>query len=185
MIQDKNSHSDKSITIKGKNNRYQVKKHVFKDNDKKEKINNGEIIESNYNYDNQIFILNEYIANYSLTNINHKLLNAAISKKLSSYKQQDIMKKRHIPDIFITLNDILLLLQKSILKCNYCLKNVFIFYKNVREPSQWTLDRIDNDLGHNKDNVVISCLSCNLKRRTTNKDKFDFTKKMVIVKNDY
>ena len=29
----------------------------------------------------------------------------------------------------------------------------------------WTLDRIDNNIGHNRDNVVISCLACNLQKR--------------------
>ena len=28
---------------------------------------------------------------------------------------------------------------------------------------QWTLDRIDNNIGHSKENVVICCLKCNLK----------------------
>jgi hypothetical protein len=47
---------------------------------------------------------------------------------------------------------------------------------------QWTLDRIDNDIGHNKKNLVIACLECNLKRKRTNKDKFMFTKNMKITR---
>jgi hypothetical protein len=47
---------------------------------------------------------------------------------------------------------------------------------------QWTLDRIDNDIGHNKNNLVIACLECNLKRKRTNKDKFMFTKNMKIIR---
>jgi hypothetical protein len=50
----------------------------------------------------------------------------------------------------------------------------------VRENKQWTLDRIDNNLGHNEDNVVIACLECNLKRRRTNQSKFLFTKQLKI-----
>ena len=34
-------------------------------------------------------------------------------------------------------------------------------YDNVREKMQWTLDRIDNDQGHNKDNVVICYMLLN------------------------
>jgi hypothetical protein len=49
---------------------------------------------------------------------------------------------------------------------------------------QWSLDRVDNNIGHNSGNVVISCLECNLKRRRTNKDAFMFTKNMVIIKED-
>ena len=48
--------------------------------------------------------------------------------------------------------------------------------------NQWTLDRIDNERPHTKDNILISCLECNLKRRRMDKDKFEFTKKLNIVK---
>ena len=32
--------------------------------------------------------------------------------------------------------------------------------------------RIDNDLSHTDDNVIVACLKCNLQRRRQNKDKF-------------
>ena len=50
------------------------------------------------------------------------------------------------------------------------------------EPGMVFLDRINNDIGHNDSNVVIACLKCNLKRRTTDADKFKFTKQMKIIK---
>ena len=53
-------------------------------------------------------------------------------------------------------------------------EDMLLIYENVREPKQWTLDRIDNSIGHNTENVVISCLSCNLKRRTMDDKKFKF-----------
>ena len=34
----------------------------------------------------------------------------------------------------------------------------------INEPNQWTLDRLNNDIGHFNDNVVICCLTCNLKK---------------------
>ena len=64
----------------------------------------------------------------------------------------------------------------------YCKENCLIAYENVRENTQWTLDRINNDIGHSKDNVVICCLKCNLKRGTLNDEKFKFTKQMKIIK---
>ena len=55
-------------------------------------------------------------------------------------------------------------------------------YESIREKKQWTLDRLDNDQGHNRDNVVICCLTCNLKKGTKNDKKFKFTKQMRIIK---
>jgi len=69
------------------------------------------------------------------------------------------------------------------LKCHYCNEKTYILYDLVRETKQWTLDRINNDIGHNTDNVLISCLDCNLKRRRTSKDAFLFTKQLTIVKS--
>ena len=49
----------------------------------------------------------------------------------------------------------------------------------------WTLDRIDNNIGHNKDNVVISCLGCNLQKRRRGEEAFKFMKQMVITKKNF
>jgi hypothetical protein len=61
---------------------------------------------------------------------------------------------------------------------------MFLLYEIVRELKQWTLDRIDNNNGHNSDNVVICCLECNLKRRKMSQEKFIFQKNLIIVKHD-
>ena len=61
---------------------------------------------------------------------------------------------------------------------------MYLFYKQIRDKKQWTLDRIDNSVGHNSDNVIISCLECNLKRRTTEMDRFTFTKQLKIKKSN-
>ena len=70
----------------------------------------------------------------------------------------------------------------SKLKCYYCRCNCLLMYDNVREKKQWTLDRIDNGLGHHNDNTVICCLECNLKKGTMNDEKFKFTKQLKITK---
>ena len=49
---------------------------------------------------------------------------------------------------------------------------------------QWSLDRIDNNIGHNVGNLVIACLECNLKRRRRTDEKFLFTKQLNIVKRE-
>ena len=55
----------------------------------------------------------------------------------------------------------------------------------VRDPKQWSVDRINNCNGHNKDNIVLSCLDCNLKRRNKNKDSFLFTKQLKVVRDNF
>ena len=95
--------------------------------------------------------------------------------------QQD-KKKNRVQEEFITLDETIEKLVCSQLNCKYCNTKTRILYKNKRDPTQWTLDRIDNDRPHTKDNVLISCLECNLKRRRIDKDKFEFTKKLNIVK---
>ena len=52
----------------------------------------------------------------------------------------------------------------------------------MREPFQWTLDRIDNSLSHTNENTCVSCLKCNLQRRVMDADKFTFTKQLKISK---
>ena len=104
-----------------------------------------------------------------------------VERKLSGYKNQDV-KKRKLSDKLISYEECLEKLVISKLKCYYCKIDCLLTYENVREQSQWTLDRIDNSIGHEKDNVVICCLKCNLKRRTTDDEKFKFTKQMRIIK---
>ena len=70
----------------------------------------------------------------------------------------------------------------SKLKCYYCKKNCLIFYENKLEKQQWTLDRLNNDIGHEKNNVVICCYKCNVKRGRLDDNKFKFTKQLRVVK---
>jgi hypothetical protein len=107
-----------------------------------------------------------------------------IKKKLASYKCQDIEKG--ITDTpIIDLSATLQKLDDCSLKCFYCKKDVLLMYEFVREPQQWTLERIDNKYGHTKDNTVIACLSCNLRRRTMHYERYIETKQMArIVKID-
>jgi hypothetical protein len=142
-------------------------------------------------HETQINILNRIHSNLTKNNeeiFNDKCINIFINNlknKISSYKQQDILKKKLNYDKFINFENIIHLLHESQLKCCYCHKEIYILYKQVREMSQWTLDRIDNNTGHNFGNLVISCLKCNLKRRRINKNSFMLTKNMIIKRENY
>lgn len=128
-----------------------------------------------------ILMCNDFILNNNKDKYISKLT-SHIKTKLCSYKQQDILKKKLNENEFVSFEETIDLLKKCNLKCCYCSNEVYILYERVREMKQWSLDRINNDIGHNSDNLVISCLECNLKRRRTNKDAFMFTKNMIIVK---
>ena len=112
----------------------------------------------------------------------NSMLSTHIKTKISGYKQQDVFKKKFDESKLVKFEEVVDLLKKCEMKCHYCSEQVFILYERVREMKQWTLDRINNDIGHNSGNLVIACLECNLKRRRTNKDAFMFTKNMVIVR---
>ena len=129
-------------------------------------------------------ITNKEITNKEITNKERQMIVSHIKTKLSSYKQQDILKKKFLPEDFVSYNDVITLLSQSNMKCYYCSCETYLLYEIVREMKQWSLDRINNDIGHNKNNLVICCLECNLKRRRTNKDAFFFTKNLKIQKMD-
>jgi hypothetical protein len=114
-----------------------------------------------------------------------KMIISHIKTKLSSYKQQDILKKKFSESNFVSFSETINLLNDSNMLCYYCSCETYLLYEIVREMKQWSLDRINNDIGHNKNNLVICCLECNLKRRRTNKDAFFFTKNLKIVKQNH
>jgi len=126
----------------------------------------------------------ELINNKDTNNKEKQMIVTHIKTKLSSYKQQDILKKKFSSMDFVSYIDVLTLLNESNMKCYYCSCETYLLYEIVREMKQWSLDRINNDIGHNKNNLVICCLECNLKRRRTNKDAFFFTKNLKIKKMD-
>ncbi len=105
-----------------------------------------------------------------------------IMNKIHGYKSQDIEKHKYNPDLFVDYDFVKNLLIEKNFKCYYCSEPVFVFYNHVRENKQWTLERIDNSMGHNKDNVQVACLICNLRRRTMHHERYLQTKQMMVVK---
>ena len=160
---------EKKICIKGINNRYQIKKVIEEKTIK--------IRKKSMKWDKDIFIWEN-----QLNELENELLINEIKKKLQSYKQQDICKKRFLEEEFVSLEYILKLLKESELICCYCKEQIFILYEKQREQKQWTLDRINNSVGHNVNNIMICCLECNLKRKNMNQKSFLFTKQLILNK---
>ena len=104
-----------------------------------------------------------------------------IHQKIYGYKTQDLEKNLYTPTEFVDFSFVIHRL-KTTPNCFYCKDPVHLIYEFVREPKQWTLDRIDNSRGHNCDNVEIACLRCNLRRRLMHHERFVFTKQLLIKK---
>ena len=181
-----NNEETKKITFTGTTTKYQMKKvdtnKGKKQKKKKVETNTWGLNEQELSFDTQLDILKNLFNNNHLIN-DSKLTNFItnhIKTKISSYKHQDILKNIFLEPEFITFNHIIELLNECNMKCHYCACETYLLYEFVREMKQWSLDRINNDIGHNKGNLVIACLECNLKRRRTNKDAFFMTKNLTI-----
>jgi hypothetical protein len=112
-----------------------------------------------------------------------KTLARELERKRYGYYQQDLRKKRvaTIEEV-LTLNELEEKIVASKLRCFYCARAVQLFYREARDPSQWTLDRIDNTCAHTASNTCIACLECNLQRRRTSHAGYVFTKNLSIRK---
>ena len=98
-----------------------------------------------------------------------------IDRKIYICRQQDLIKNILNPEKFITINYIIDKLVEFNMKCYYCECEMFILYKNIKEQSQWTINKTNIYNGYNKDNIVLSCLECNIKNKN-NKIFYNWTK---------
>jgi len=133
-----------------------------------------------FEYMNQIHQSNITPSNESTC----KFILQQINQKIYGYGSQDLKKKKMNTEQFIQTDDVIKLMIECKNMCFYCKEPVQVLYENVREPKQWSLDRLDNNFGHNKNNVVISCLICNLRRKTMYHERYAFTKQLNIVKTN-
>jgi hypothetical protein len=195
--QEKEGEKEKSITepvktiiFSGTNTKYQMKtlNNLSKEPKMRVETQTWGLDEKQLSFYSQVNIMLEIhqnINNHSVCDIIEKnkyrrLIISHIKNKIQSYKHQDIIKKMYNEKEFIDFGYVVNLLAESELKCHYCACETYLLYEIVREMKQWSLDRINNDKGHNRGNLVMSCLECNLKRRRTNKDAFFMTKNMTI-----
>jgi len=165
------------------NNKYTKKINYEKEKKMRVETKTWGLSEKELSHQTQInMLMSENCINNENNNKYISKLISHIKTKLYCYKQQDILKKFLNEEEFVSIEETIDMLKKSNMKCCYCSNEVYILYERVRELKQWSLDRINNDIGHNSGNLLIACLECNLKRRRTNKDAFMFTKNMVIIK---
>lgn len=179
----------KKITIIGSNNRYKIKNllnpHTDKELKKRIETEKWTFPEEYYKYENQLNMMSTISSN----NLNShdevsKIAIQQINKKIYGYKQQDNLKKLFDEEKFLTFESIVHSMVVCELKCRYCKKEMNVLYDISREMTQWSVDRVDNDKGHNIDNFHLACLDCNLKRRRRTDENYLFTKQLNIIKQD-
>ena len=90
----------------------------------------------------------------------NKDFESEIRKKLSAYKNQDKLHNKYDKEQHITYDQTIHKLYDSKLKCYYCNNDMLILYNKKREGLQWTLERLNNNIGHYDTNTCISCLKC-------------------------
>ena len=192
---------ERKIKITGQGNRYQIKKLITTTTPEK---TTPRVLIQKLNIDDSFFAADKQkellLKIYHKAEVNNeqitflgkeeeRIYNVMIKQleaKIASYRQQDKLKEM-LDDTTtnaIDVNSVVKHILQCNLKCFYCHTVMRILYKQSRDPAQWTIDRIDNDLGHTADNYVLACLGCNLKRRRQNLDKFHYTKNLTILKGE-
>lgn len=193
-MEEKENCDSKKISIVGTNNRYMIKKVTKNKEGPKKRIESNKwnhLLKGEITLDNQLKIIND-LFNSTLNDSEKeekdeicKIIKQQVNHKIASYKSQDVIKNLYNEDKFIKFEDILEKMIELEMKCYYCKDNMIVLYDFVREIKQWSVDRIDNNEGHNKDNFYLACLECNLKRRRQSDTKFLFTKQLNILKSTF
>ena len=183
--------SNKTINIVGTTNRYMIKKLTQNKALERKRIKRAkwDLSQEEMQFSNQLKVINEMFFdnlcdNKIYNNEMSKIITQQINQKIAGYKNQDLTKKMFDVQNFIIFTDIITRMNKCELTCYYCKQEMVVLYDISREMKQWTVDRIDNNKGHDKDNFHLACLECNLKRRKQPDDKFLFTKQLNIVQKD-
>ena len=192
-----NSEEERSVIITGQTNRYQIKKLTkTQPSGKPTRVCIQKLILGDFYFsaENQKEILLKMYNKFELNQdieficaeeeLAYDTMIKHIEAKINSYKQQDKLKEILDNINVIKINTIIKHILQCNMKCFYCHHDVMILYKQTRDLKQWTIDRIDNDLGHTKDNFVVACLDCNLKRRCQNINKFNYTKNLLLIKKN-
>ena len=144
----------------------------FQDNDYKEIIVNKDVSASTIADATKAVATTAKKNEITLNILTLKHIVREIENKRKAYIYQDKQHSIYDPRYSISLEHIIALIIESNLNCYYCREICQLTYKEVMCRKQWTLDRIDNNYGHNHTNVVIACLDCNLKRGNMDSERF-------------
>jgi hypothetical protein len=102
-------------------------------------------------------------------------ITVTISNWVSHSRTKDKKYDRYDPIKFIDKCFLEGLVEDSDNKCVYCKCDMQFLENN---NTLCTIERLDNDLGHNKDNVTLACYSCNSQRN----NRYTF-EEFIAIKN--
>lgn len=145
-----------------------------------------------HSYNSQKTVINEMFMSETVNTREQKIYAKELKKKITGYISQDKKKIRNLnrlyvykPENEITFKDVLKKLMINKLTCYYCRSRVYILYDKQYDKTQWSLDRIQNTIQHSDENCVISCLECNMKRRTQNSQRYRDSKRITNIVKVY
>lgn len=102
----------------------------------------------------------KYYKSYYATNEMHN-----IKRKVTRHKDQDKrMNLRYNIKEYINANYVICRIKLSDYKCDYCKKEIIIIPRYRYDEKQYSVDRIDNNCAHTKDNINVCCLDCQRRR---------------------
>ena len=78
-----------------------------------------------------------------------------IRQKIRSYQTQDAQAGRDVCPL--SVKEVREILENSRPLCEYCQKKITCY--------NWSLDRIDDYIGHSKENLKLCCVRCNVKKK--------------------
>ena len=113
----------------------------------------------------QVYYMDPSVRISGLAEVKEAELRARIERKIDGHKKADSDKKRrYASSEYVDAATVMRLLQQQGGCCCHCNEEVLLQWKEsagTRDTRQFSIDRINNDVAHTKNNVVVSCLRCN------------------------
>ena len=177
----------RSISFAGKHNKYEMKK-VIGDVERTDRVRKFEVDAEFYTHRIQVDLVKNLTSSMCDMPLQYvdtiPVFVRHIKEKLSGYLSQDRIQDRVSVGEHISYTDTVQKMIECGHRCYYCNEDIFLLCNKVRDSMQWTLDRVDNDIRHSVNNVVVACLGCNLSKRRRDVEAYRATKQMMISKCD-
>ena len=113
----------------------------------------------------QVYYMDPSVKLSGLAEVKDADLRSRIERKIDGHRKADSDKeRRYHPSEYVDTETVLRLLREQGGCCSHCNEEVLLQWKEAagtRDTRQFSIDRINNNVAHTKNNVVVSCLRCN------------------------